>query len=64
MEFESCVKKKALKKGSSLCRGPVGEPGGVCLLRLLDSFSRTQRTVKVKCGGPSGTLARNRAPLS
>jgi len=55
---------------SSLHRGPVGEPGGVCLLGLLieeeDAYlgSFSMDPEDIKSGGPSGTLARNRASLS
>ena len=57
---------------SSLHRGPVGETGGVRLLALLigkekaylGSFSVDPENIKSYVWGPSGTLARNRAPLS
>jgi len=43
--------------GSSLHRGPVGELGG-------DLFFLDPEDIKSYVWGPSGTLARNRAPLS
>jgi hypothetical protein len=57
--------------GSSLHRGPVGEPGGVCLLGLLrgkenaylGSSSVDPEDIKSYVWYPSGALARNRAPL-
>ena len=57
--------RKALDKGISLHRGPVGELEGIRLPRLLrekDSISGflswTKRTLKFYVWGPSGTLVR------
>jgi len=65
-------KKWPSKTGSSLHRSPVGEPGGGL---FTGTFERKRKFVsgflfldpediKSYVWGPSGTLARNRAPLS
>jgi len=58
--------------GSSLHRGPVGEPGGGSFSGTLERKRKCisgflfldPEDIKSLVWGPSGTSARNRAPLS